>query len=123
MHLCTSMGIIHNGLQWSCRERDRVSWVSTGEGPPGGPPGLAWRLPCETWEREARNWLAGMGGKWLLLVLLLLKPPRLDMLATDAPPGVAGGVAAHATQRLTHHPIPKDICCPVPCVVPFCALS
>lgn len=57
-------------------------------------------MPCETWDREARYWLAGMGGKWLLLVLLLLKPPRLDMLATDAPPGVAGGVAAHTLQHL-----------------------
>ncbi len=65
--------------------------------PPWGPPGLAWVGPCETCEREARYWLAGMGGKWLLLVLLLRKPPRLDMLATDAPPGVAGGVAAHAS--------------------------
>ena len=79
-------------------------------GSPGGPPGLALRAPCVTWEREARYWLAGMGGKWLLLVLLLLKPPRLDMLATDAPPGVAGGVAARASPLFTLSHYPGNIC-------------
>ena len=44
------------------------------------------------------HWLAGAKP---LPMLLVRKPLRPDMLETEAPPGVAGGVAAHALSIVT----------------------
>jgi hypothetical protein len=73
----------------------KLSRMELGTGrAPGGPPGLAW-------VREASHWLGAP--KWPLPMLLLRKPPTLDMLDTDAPAGVAGGVAAQ--NRCRHKPL------------------
>ena len=44
------------------------------------------------------HWLAGAKP---LPMLLVRKPLRPDMLDTEAPPGVAGGVAAHASGKVS----------------------